>query len=66
MNLSAEAYQKYVGMTEEEAVQAIQAAGLKARIMCRDGQRYVGTCDFRLDRVNLTITQGKVTNATVG
>ena len=66
MNPSAEAFQKYVGLTESEAVQAIKKDGLRPRVVSRDGEHYVITMDYRTDRVNLTITEGKVTSAHVG
>lgn len=56
----------YVGMTESEAIEAIQKIGLKARITERDGKSFMGTCDFRLDRINLIIKEGKVIETNVG
>jgi hypothetical protein len=66
MNPSAEAFQKYVGLTESEAVEAIKQDGLRPRVVCRDGEHYVITMDYRTDRVNLTVTKGKVTSVHVG
>lgn len=57
---------KLVGLTEEDAKTKITAAGLKCRVRNRDGQAFVGTCDYRMDRVNLSITDGKVTSASLG
>lgn len=61
-----QAVKPYIGMTEEEAVKAIQGAGLKARIRARDGQAFMGTMDMDEGRINLTIEAGKVTQASIG
>lgn len=55
-----------VGLTEEDAKAKIAAAGLKCRIRNKDGQAFIGTCDYRTDRVNLGIANGKVTSASIG
>jgi hypothetical protein len=55
-----------VGLTEEDAKAKITALGMKCRVRNRDGERFMGTCDYRLDRVNLSISDGKVSNATIG
>lgn len=57
---------KLVGLTEDDAKAKILTAGMKCRVRNRDGQAFMGTCDFRMDRVNLSIDSGKVTNATIG
>jgi hypothetical protein len=57
---------EYVGMTEADAVAAVQKNGLTPRIRMRDGQAFMGTMDYCLDRVNLTVEGGKVTAATIG
>lgn len=55
-----------VGMAEVEAVATAQAQGLTTRVVQRDGQDFPITMDLRTDRINLVITDGKVTRATVG
>jgi hypothetical protein len=55
-----------VGLTEDEAKAKITDLGMKVRIRNRDGETFMGTCDYRRDRVNLSIDNGKVTNATIG
>lgn len=50
----------------EEAIVKIKEAGLRARIRSEDGVGRVGTADFRMDRVNLEIESGIVTNAFMG
>lgn len=57
---------KLVGLTEADAVAKIVAAGMKCRVRNRDGKAFIGTCDFRMDRINLSIESGKVINATIG
>lgn len=55
-----------LGLTESDAVTTIEAAEMKARVRSREGQAFIGTCDYRTDRVNLHIMGGKVTKATIG
>ncbi len=55
-----------VGLGEDDAVAAIEAAGLVARVIERDGESLPATMDYREDRVNLSVTDGTVTAATVG
>ncbi|MFT7607165.1 MAG: putative lipoprotein YbaY [Candidatus Aldehydirespiratoraceae bacterium] len=55
-----------LGMSEDDARAHIEAAGMSARTMMRNGEAFVGTTDYRLDRVNLTIEDDVVTEATVG
>lgn len=58
--------QKYIGLTEAKAVVAIQKVGMLARITQRDDKSFIGTCDFRINRVNLVIKEGKVVEANIG
>lgn len=55
-----------VGMSEQEAIAAITAAGGGYRIIGRDGEDFPMTMDYRLDRVNLRIEDGIVTEASIG
>lgn len=55
-----------VGMTEEEAEATVTDAGLVFRVVSVDGQPNLGTADYRTDRVNVEIVDGKVTEATIG
>lgn len=59
-------WQELVGMTEGAALAKIQKAGFQARVRERDGEHFMGTCDYRTDRVNLRISKGKITAAYVG
>ena len=61
MNLS-----ELIGLTETDAVAKIKAAGMKSRVRVRDGQAFIGTADYRLDRVNLSVANNLVTGATLG
>jgi heat shock protein HslJ len=55
-----------VGKSAEEAEKAVLAAGLTWRVIAEDGSFNAVTGDYRVDRVNVEITDGTVTTATVG
>ena len=55
-----------VGLTEVEALDEIAHNNMKVRIRNRDGQAFMGTCDYRMDRVNLNIKNNLVVSATIG
>ncbi|GAA4351476.1 hypothetical protein [Angustibacter luteus] len=55
-----------VGMTEDDAVKAVADAGGTTRVVERDGEKFAVTMDLNPSRINLTVTDGKVTKATVG
>ena len=50
-----------VGKTKAEAIQILNDAGVAFRIMQDEEQSFVGTCDWRPERLNLTIKDGLVT-----
>lgn len=50
-----------VGKTLSEARLALGKLGYTIRVMKEDGQHKIGTCDFRMDRINVTVENGKVT-----
>ena len=54
------------GMSEADAVAAIEAAGLSVRITARDGEDFPITMDYRPDRIDLQIADGRVVTATIG
>ncbi len=54
------------GQDEKEAVKQITAIGMIPRIVERDGQHFIHTCEYNPNRVNLSITEGKVTAAANG
>lgn len=55
-----------LGLTEADATVALEEAGYSVRVAERDGEMFMLTRDYRSDRVNLTITGGVVTSASVG
>ena len=57
---------KLVGLAEDVAIAKIKAAGFVARIINRNGVPFMYTMDYRTDRVNLEIDNGKVTKADIG
>jgi len=58
--------QEVIGMEKQAAIDLIKSQGLKVRVRSEDGQAFVGTCDYRLDRINLSIENGKVIKASKG
>lgn len=56
---------KLIGMTENAAIAEIQSAGMLACIVGKDGKHFIITCDYCLDRVNLTLVAGLVVQAEV-
>lgn len=54
------ASQMVVGMDKSQAVQFIKESGFSARIIREDGESFIVTKDYRLDRMNLEIKDGKV------
>jgi len=57
---------KYVGLSEADAVQRIEDDGLISRVMGRDGKSFMGTCDYLTDRVNLVVAAGVIISANIG
>jgi hypothetical protein len=55
-----------IGMTEGDAVEAIEEAGLIARVVAEDGEYFAVTEDYVTTRVNLVLVGGVVTEATAG
>jgi hypothetical protein len=55
-----------IGMTEADALDAIEAAGLIARVVAKDGEYFAVTEDYVTTRVNLVLMDGVVTEATAG
>ena len=55
-----------IGQTKADAVKIIKSRELRSRVLSEDGMQYAGTRDFRRDRINLEIIDGKVTDARVG
>lgn len=57
---------RVIGMSKEEAIDAISQTPLKIRIRSENGKHFMGTCDYRRDRINLHIDEGKVVKANIG
>jgi hypothetical protein len=55
-----------IGLSTEAAIELLKSNGFKARIMEEDGQVFIGTCDYCLDRFNLNIVKGIVIAASKG
>lgn len=55
-----------IGQTKVEAKKIIESRQLKSRVTSEDGMQFMGTADFRIDRINLEILDGKVADARVG
>ena len=55
-----------IGMKKEVAISCIQSLSGSHRIAQEDGQSFALTKDYRIDRVDLTISKGFVTQVSVG
>ena len=55
-----------IGMKKEVAITCIQSLSGSHRIAQEDGQSFALTKDYRIDRVDLTISKGFVTKVSVG
>ena len=55
-----------VGKTAADAESAVTAAGLAYRVVSEDGSLLPVTMDYRVDRVNVVLVNGKVESASVG
>lgn len=54
------------GVDEATAAAQIEAAGYTYRVVMIDGESFPMTMDYRLDRINLTLENGIVVDATWG
>jgi heat shock protein HslJ len=55
-----------VGLPEDEAQAAVEGAGLTFRVVARDGKALAATDDYSVTRINVTVDNGTVTEATIG
>jgi hypothetical protein len=53
----------FVGLSEEEAIEAAASRGWTIRVLARDGEGDARTDDYQPERVNLVIQDGRVTAA---
>lgn len=58
--------QEVIGMEKQAAIDLITGQGVKCRVRSEDGQSFMGTADYRMDRINLHIQDGKVIKANRG
>lgn len=54
------------GLTREQAEAAAEAAGYTVRVVREDDESYAMTMDYRTDRINIELDDGKVTRAYIG
>ncbi|NDE59473.1 MAG: hypothetical protein EB010_08635 [Acidimicrobiia bacterium] len=64
--VSAAEAERLIGLSESAALDTAKVNGWEARVVSRDGVDLAVTMDYRMDRVNLTIVDDKVTASTVG
>ena len=57
---------KLIGLTLEQAKLLAAKEGKTIRVMAEDDQNYVGTCDYRIERINLGLKKGLVVEAWLG
>jgi hypothetical protein len=55
-----------VGKTKVEAIKLLQKDNIKHRIIKEDGTNFMVTMDFQLNRYNLSIEKGIVTEVRIG
>ena len=58
--------QDVIGMEKQAAIDFCKNQGVKVRVRSEDGQAFKGTADYRMDRINLHIQDGKVIKANRG
>ena len=56
----------YVGLSEQEAISKAKKDGLTYRVTERDGEGLMATMDYSADRINLAISNNKITSASCG
>lgn len=54
-------FRHIIGKTIEEARETLASAGKTIRVTMKDGEAAVVTRDFRTDRLNVEIRDGKIT-----
>lgn len=64
--LAKDTKNQVIGMDENDAVTLIEDNGLRARVVCRNGKHFGVTMDYRIDRINLTVVDGKITRTQIG
>ena len=51
-----------IGLSVDDARTLLEQNNMALRIMKRDGEHLIGTCDWRLNRLNVEVEQGVVTS----
>lgn len=64
--IPAEKAETLIGLSEDEAIKTASSLGWEFRVAARDGEQYMLTTDYVMNRVNVTIVEGTVTEVTVG
>lgn len=55
-----------IGLSKDAAMGKLTALRKTYRVVKEDGEAFIITCDYRPDRVNLTIVSGKVSQVDFG
>lgn len=58
--------EKIIGKTLKEVERICKKNSVKCRISDEDGKPIMGTCDFKPDRLNLSVNKGIVTGSHLG
>lgn len=61
-----EIFQSAFCLSEEDAISVLTAAGYKCRVVKRENESMLLTCDYNVSRANLTIREGIVIKITAG
>lgn len=64
--VSAEDANTLIGLSEDEAMKVASTEGWEFRVAARDGEQYMLTTDYVMNRVNVTIVEGTITEVSVG
>jgi hypothetical protein len=56
----------FIGLTEKEGADRAEAEGLRHRVISVDGQPRPATKDYRPDRINFEIVNGRIAAVTRG
>jgi|GEM_PF-1301779 len=64
--IPAEEANTLIGLSEDEAMKVASSEGWEFRVAARDGEQYMLTKDYVMNRVNVTIVEGTITEVSVG
>lgn len=58
-------FQELIGLTVEEAEELLKPKGIKTvRVTKNNGQHGLATADYRMNRINVWVDQGKIVHVT--